>query len=211
MTVIRLFADDQKLSVAVAPKIASGDRNSVQIQVSFSGNWSNYEKSAVFYTSWDKTVYEVMLSDNKCLIPHEVLSMNGDLFIGIRGVDTNGGAVKTTTVLKYRIEKGAPMGDASSVEPTPDVYQQILMRLAEINAVTSVNGIVPDENGNVKINVSGSSGGGIDFDVDETLSLKNGILSVNTTNQMEQDNTLPITSAGVYATVGNIEALLKTI
>ena len=55
------------------------------------------------------------------------------------------------------------------------------------------------------------AGGRIDFETDETLTLKNGILSVNTTNDMEQDNTLPITSAGVYATVGNIEALLKTI
>lgn len=49
------------------------------------------------------------------------------------------------------------------------------------------------------------------FKIDETLTLKDGVLSVNTTNDMEQDNTLPITSAGVYATVGNIEALLKTI
>lgn len=49
------------------------------------------------------------------------------------------------------------------------------------------------------------------FETDETLTLKDGILSVNTTDQMEQDNTLPMTSAGVYATVGNIEALLKTI
>ena len=55
------------------------------------------------------------------------------------------------------------------------------------------------------------NGGGVDFDVDETLKLENGVLSVNTTNLMEQDNTLPITSAGVYTTVGNIEALLKTI
>ena len=53
--------------------------------------------------------------------------------------------------------------------------------------------------------------GGVDFQTDNTLKLENGILSVNTTNEMEQDNTLPITSAGVYATVGNIEALLKTI
>lgn len=54
--------------------------------------------------------------------------------------------------------------------------------------------------------------GGVDFEVDnDTLKLENGILSVNTTDQMEQDNTLPITSAGVYATVGNIEVLLKTI
>lgn len=52
---------------------------------------------------------------------------------------------------------------------------------------------------------------GIEIQVDETLRLENGVLSVNTTDLMEQDNTLPITSAGVYATVGNIEALLKTI
>lgn len=53
--------------------------------------------------------------------------------------------------------------------------------------------------------------GGVDFETDHTLTLKDGILSVNTTDRMEQDNTLPMTSAGVYATVGNIEALLKTI
>lgn len=52
---------------------------------------------------------------------------------------------------------------------------------------------------------------GVDFETDATLKLENGVLSVNTTNNMEQDNTLPITSAGVFATVGNIEALLKTI
>lgn len=59
---------------------------------------------------------------------------------------------------------------------------------------------------------SGSStNGATQFKTDDTLTLKDGILSVNTTDQIEQDNTLPITSAGVYATVGNIEALLKTI
>lgn len=55
------------------------------------------------------------------------------------------------------------------------------------------------------------SGGNVDFQVGETLKLENGVLSVNTTNDMEQDNTLPITSAGVYTAVGNIEALLATI
>lgn len=56
-----------------------------------------------------------------------------------------------------------------------------------------------------------TTGGGVNFEVDRTLKLEDGVLSVNTTNDMEKDNTLPITSAGVYATVGNIEALLKTI
>lgn len=77
-----------------------------------------------------------------------------------------------------------------------------------LKPVTSVNGVKADENGNVSIDVGGGGGG---FKTDKTLNLKDGVLSVNTTNDMEQDNTLPITSAGVFATVGNIEALLKTI
>ena len=70
---------------------------------------------------------------------------------------------------------------------------------------------------NIEANIPGtlhihtSTGSGIDFKIDETLTLKDGVLSVNTTDLMERDNTLPITSAGVYATVGNIEALLNTI
>ena len=63
----------------------------------------------------------------------------------------------------------------------------------------------------LKQNGGGGSGGGVAFEVGESLKLEDGVLSVNTTNNMEQDNTLPITSAGVFATVGNIEALLKTI
>jgi hypothetical protein len=65
--------------------------------------------------------------------------------------------------------------------------------------------------GQVKQLVEEHSGQNADFQIGETLKLENGILSVNTTGNVEQDNTLPITSAGVFATVGNIEALLKTI
>ena len=45
----------------------------------------------------------------------------------------------------------------------------------------------------------------------ETLTLDNGVLKVNTTNSAEADNTLPITSAGVYTQLGNIQVLLETI
>ena len=53
---------------------------------------------------------------------------------------------------------------------------------------------------------------GVNFTTDETLSLsEDGVLSVNTANDVEQDNTLPVTSAAVFAEVGNINALLGTI
>ena len=38
-----------------------------------------------------------------------------------------------------------------------------------------------------------------------------GNLQVKMADTMEQDNTLPISSAGVYTQVGNINALLSTI
>lgn len=134
MTYIRLAANDQKLNIAEGPKLASGDQNSVFLRLVFSGHWAGYEKSAVFFTSWDKTVYEVILEDNECVVPHEVLRIGGELYIGVRGVDPNTMAVKTSTLVKYRIDKGAPVGDATSVDPTPDVYQQILAKLDDIQS-----------------------------------------------------------------------------
>lgn len=52
---------------------------------------------------------------------------------------------------------------------------------------------------------------GVNFTTDKTLKLEDGVLSVNTAEAVEEDNTLPITSAAVHTTVGNIEILLGTI
>ena len=46
---------------------------------------------------------------------------------------------------------------------------------------------------------------------ENTLFVENNILKVNTTDNAEADNTRPITSSGVHAICGNINALLKTI
>lgn len=55
------------------------------------------------------------------------------------------------------------------------------------------------------------SGGGISFEIGETLKLQNNILDVNTTDDAITDNTLPITSGGVDRIVGNIQSLLELI
>ena len=48
--------------------------------------------------------------------------------------------------------------------------------------------------------------------IGENLKItKDGILSVDTANAVEQDNTKPITSAAVHATIGNIETLLAAL
>ena len=45
----------------------------------------------------------------------------------------------------------------------------------------------------------------------DLLITNDGVLSVDKATLVEQDNTKPITSAAVYAEVGNINALLATI
>ena len=63
-----------------------------------------------------------------------------------------------------------------------------------------------------KTEVKISGGAGMSFEVDnKTLVMENGVLRVNTVDDVVQDNTQPITSAAVYATVGNISAILDTI
>ena len=48
--------------------------------------------------------------------------------------------------------------------------------------------------------------------VGENLKInENGVLSVDTANAVEQDNTKPITSAAVHVEIGNIEALLAAL
>lgn len=59
----------------------------------------------------------------------------------------------------------------------------------------------------------GQTGGEANYKVGAGLKLdtETNTLSVDTAEDVEQDNTKPITSAAVYETVGNINALLATI
>lgn len=61
------------------------------------------------------------------------------------------------------------------------------------------------------VTVWGVASGGSAFQIGHGLLLEDNVLSVNVVNDAEKDNTLPITSAAVYTTIGNIDSLLQTI
>lgn len=132
-TKILLDCIDQNLVVAESPVISSGGANSTTIEVNFSTEWGGLGKSAVFFTDKNKTVYEIVLVNNACVVPAEVLTDTGYLFIGVRGVGADG-IVKPSSIIKYKISKGAPVGDGTAVEPTSNVYQQLLTAYGKTNA-----------------------------------------------------------------------------
>lgn len=54
--------------------------------------------------------------------------------------------------------------------------------------------------------------GGIKYTPGDNISItEDGVISVLTASDVEEDNTRPVTSAAVATQVGNIEILLKTI
>lgn len=73
------------------------------------------------------------------------------------------------------------------------------------------------ENGSLKehtgaVNVQQVTEVGTSFKAGNALKLtSDGVLNVVTADKVEKDNTLPVTSAAVDTTVGNIEILLETI
>ena len=53
--------------------------------------------------------------------------------------------------------------------------------------------------------------GGQNFRIGNGLKFESNVLSVDTADSVEKDNTKPVTSAAVYTEIGNIEALLAIL
>ena len=123
MTIINLMTSDQELIAVESPKLSSGDVNTDKIKVDFDDFWNDFSKTATFFKEGDKNIYETLFIDNYAVVPHEVLDTDGNIYIGVRG--TNDTSIKTSTLLKYKVVKGAGSGTESS-EPTPTIYQQLL-------------------------------------------------------------------------------------
>ena len=56
-----------------------------------------------------------------------------------------------------------------------------------------------------------SPGECVEYEAGENIKIENNVISVITTDVIEEDNTKPITSGAVQVAVGNIDALLKLI
>lgn len=202
----RIVVEDQSLRwYGRPPKIADDSIEFVRFQFHLPEDWDPLILVAQFTQA---TTYNVLLDGDMCFLPNELTA--GLCKLSLFGY-TEGKPLRATSIpLVFQIEESGFVSSAETpIPPTPDLYTQLLERIKEAETGSLDPSVVAKAvEDYLKKN---PPSGGVQFETDETLTLKNGILSVNTTNQMEQDNTLPITSAGVFATVGNIEALLKTI
>lgn len=132
---------------------------------------------------------------------------------------TGAGVQRITADLPYLVTDHAPVtGDAPA--PQPSEWEQYVTRMQQaLDAAVPPDGsagqvLTKTPDGNVWAYPSGGGGGtGGGYIIGAGLRLDPGsnVLSVDTADAVEADNTRPVTSAAVYTTVGNIDALLTTI
>ena len=149
------------------------------------------------------------------VLTDDMLSLSGYYTMQLRG--TQGDVVRHTNQIQVFIPDSLS-GDAQWPE-VPSEFTEIEQNIISINnnpPKPGVNGywlIYNPETGEYEeSDIPLPEGGGFPYQIGNGLKVTGGdTLEVDTATDVEQDNTLPITSAAVYTTVGNIEILLGTI
>lgn len=187
------------------------------IDFDFDEEWTDNYKT-VYFVCEDGSHQPVVINGNTCPVP----VLDGEhrrIFVGVQAGSIEKPSVLKTTCpccLKVRDSIADLLGQPIP-DPTPDVYQQIMALLEDIkkgevspeDIQKAVDNYLTENP--ISVDIATTEKAGI-VSVGKNLSItKDGVLSVDTTDDAEQDNTKPITSAGVNLVVGNINAILAII
>lgn len=121
-TTVSLRCIDKTLQPTNLPRLTSGGKNEIRVEFTFDAHWDGFGKTAMFYRD-NKLIYHALLVGNACTVPWPVIMEPGRLYVGVYGANTE--TVRTSEVLALIVEQGA-IAAASALEPTPDIYQQVL-------------------------------------------------------------------------------------
>lgn len=205
----RLNTNKNRLEVLEKELVTSGSVNVYPVSFQFSEDWEGLSRIAVF-SAGNVTISLPLDETNQCQIPWEVMECPKlSLMAGVYGMREESVVLPTIWAELGVIRPGVTTG-AEPSPPTPDAYQKVLAEIGNLEDLTTADksSLVAAIN---EVHETGG-GGGTNYQIGHGLKVTGGnTLEVDTAEEAEQDNTLPITSAAVYTTVGNIEILLETI
>ena len=208
---ITLTANHQSLTAEYLPLAAESVQYLTAKVVCETEDWTGREIKAMFEQG--RTVYKVPVTGGEITAKQQLNLTAGDWRVWLVGNSARDGDVipRITTNIAHIIvaPTGGTEGNPFPAIP-PTVEEQLRADMGNLADLTT-----EDKSSLVAaINeVRQTGGGGTAYTIGHGLKLdaETNTLSVDTADKMEQDNTLPITSAAVYVEVGNINALLKTI
>ena len=203
-----------------------GSRDYLELQFSFSSDWNDLLKYV--YIQHGEVSVPHDLADGSVIVD-EYFTEQTEFNVTLFGKSADGSIEVPTNVVTIFLKESNNLWEKDAPEPQNSWIVQVVDARDEAlaAAIRAENAAIrqpyPDEKTGTwwvwnaeagayqDTGISYGGSGGVAFKTDETLYLRDGILGVNTADAAEQDNTLPITSAAVYTTVGNIEVRLSTI
>lgn len=117
--------DNQRIITANSRYVVADSREYLTARFVFSGDWDGCTKTAIF-AGKDGT-YEVLLTNDECTVPHEVL--NGRFGVSVFGISGNTRITTDTAYIAVH-QSGFAEGETPS-DPTPTVYEQLLKAMDE--------------------------------------------------------------------------------
>ena len=209
----RIIIDGDQARLYGVPKaIPTGQVGFSTIRFEFSSEWDGMPKIAQFMQGENK--YNVAVENNECTCPNGLVK--GWVSVRVRGYSETD-VIATANDILLPVSTGFQSGGIPPIPAAPDLYQQFLKVIqdqigdladltteekenlvAAINEAAASDYATKDKAGTIKVG-------------DNLKISEDGVLSVDTTDTAQQDNTKPMTSAGVYTLAGNIEVLLATL
>lgn len=121
-------AEKQILTRTDREDLASSSREIHKCNFNLSNDWDDMQITAVFKYMGRK--WDVLLADNACTVPAEVLEGQEGFTVGLYG--TNGDQVITSTLITVPVSKGANASGGGNAQITPSMFDQIMEKIEEI-------------------------------------------------------------------------------
>nr|DAU55071.1 MAG TPA: hypothetical protein [Caudoviricetes sp.] len=207
------------------PELVSGpeyvvcDNSDYTVVWQLDEEWAQFEHRTMQVNYKDGTYERVLFTGDTCALP--AIPVPGPVHVGLFAGD-----IHTTRPARLLAVRSATTDSGEERDPMPDGYAQAIKALdGKLDKNQGANNagkalVVGDDGNVVPGKAQGGGGGATEWSellnkpfetIDAGLKVEDGALMVDTADEVEQDNTKPITAAAVYMEVGNINALLATI
>lgn len=113
----------------------------VECRFAFNDEWDNLGKTAVF--SCGCVTKDIMIIDNKAILPHELLvtdNIGEIVYVGVYGIDGEGNVIIPTVKCRAGIlREGTDPMDDPDADPTPTLFEQIMADNAKTRTESGEN------------------------------------------------------------------------
>ena len=188
-----------------------GTAGVVKAQFEVDSEWDKLAITAVFENDGLLEQPEpVIWTGDPVTVPSLALSVAGRLRIGLVGYGDDGNIRLTTRRMAQGISVLPSAGTGgAAVDPDPELWEQILAIIGDLDDLDTF--VKTTLVAAINEAARSGSGGGLAFELGETLTLKDGTLDVNTAKSVEGGNSLPVTSNAVSVAVEAVRTSLQQL